>query len=258
MPSNYAHHRFGNLAVSGLPEPFRLPVSRFRRLYDVGQHGPDLFFNYNIFFHTPIGDLGNSLHSQTGKVFFTRVCKRYRQDPSEAGLAYLCGLLGHYCLDSVCHPFVHAHTDEGPLGHVQLETEFDRFLMELDGHLPPHRQDFSGHMKLSMAECLTAAPFFPPCSARNIWQASHNMALHTHLLSTANHRLAEAVLRMAGEEIAQQLMPTQADLSCENLDQPLLELYNTALGKYPDMLLQLLAHIRSDAPLGDDFAADFG
>ena len=258
MPSNYAHYRFGILALPDLPKEVQKPVSRFRRLYDVGQHGPDLFFNYNIFFHTPIGDLGSSLHAQTGQVFFTRVCKRVRQDPSEAALAYLTGLAGHYCLDSVCHPFIHAHTDEGPIGHVQLETEFDRFLLEKDNHLPPHTQDFSRHMKLSRAECMTAAPFFPPCKWGNIWQATHNMALHTHLLSSVSHRLVEKVLTLAGPDIAQQLMPTEADMSCENLDAPLMALYDEALEKYPDLLRQLLAHLYESAPLGQDFQRDFG
>ena len=258
MPSNYAHYRFSLLALPELPKEVQKPVSHFRRLYEVGHHGPDLFFNYNIFFHTPIGDLGSSLHRQTGRVFFTRVCKRVRQDPSEAAIAYLTGLAGHYCLDSHCHPFIHAHTDEGPIGHVQLETEFDRFLMELDGKLPPHKQDFSRHMKLSRAECLTAAPFFPPCTGRQLWQASHNMALHTHLLATVNHTLVEKALSLAGPSIAQQLMPTEADMCCENLDAPLLALYDEALAKYPDLLRQLLEHLNSDAPLGADFDRDFG
>ena len=258
MPSNYAHYRFGNQALARLPEEFRLPVSRFRRLYDVGQHGPDVFFNYNIFFHTPVGDLGSSLHRQTGRVFFTRVCKRMRQEPSEAAMAYLCGLLGHYCLDSHCHPFIHAHTDEGPIGHVQLETEFDRFLLEQDHLLPPHRQDFSAHMKLSRGEAMTAARFFPPCTGMQLWQATHNMALHTHLLSTVNHKLVETVLKAAGENISQQLMPLEADMSCENLDGPLLALYDEALERYPDMLRQLLAHLNQNAPLGEDFSRDFG
>ena len=258
MPSNYAHHRFGNLAASELPEQLRLPVQRFRRLYDVGQHGPDLFFNYNIFFHTPIGNLGTTLHDQSGRVFFTRVCKRVRQDPSEAAIAYLFGLLGHYCLDSICHPFIHEMTDEGEIGHVELETEFDRYLMELDGKTPAHKQDFSRHMKLSRAECLTAAPFFPPCKWLNIWQASHNMALHAHLLATADHRLAEKVLSMAGKDISQQLMPLEENTHCSHLDAHLMELYGQALERYPEMIRQLSDHLEKNAPLGEDFTPTFG
>ena len=258
MPSNYAHYRFSRLAEERLPEAMRKSVQRFHRLYEVGHHGPDLFFNYNIFFHTAVGSLGSSLHRQTGTVFFTRVCKRVRQDPSEAALSYLWGLLGHYCLDSVCHPLVHAETDGGDLGHVEVETEFDRYLMELDGHTPAHTQDFSAHMKLRKGECMTAAVFFPPCKWGHLYQASHNMALHTCLLANAPHELARKVLSAAGEDIAQQLMPLEENSRCAHLDQPLLELFNEALERYPRMLLALQDHLEKGTPLGEDFAPDFG
>ena len=166
--------------------------------------------------------------------------------------------MGHYCLDSLCHPYIHQHTDDGPIGHVQLETEFDRYLMALDGKLPPHTQDFSRHMKLRTGQCVTVAGFFPPCTPRHIHQCTSNMARHTHLLATVNHTLVKNVLRLAGEEIAQQQMPTEPDMCCENLDAPLMELYDKALDRYPGMILELLDHLNKNAPLGENFAADFG
>ena len=258
MPSNYAHYRFSRLAEDRLPEPMKKSVRRFHRLYEVGHHGPDLFFHYNVLFHTTVGSLGSTLHRQTGKVFFTRVCKRVRQDPSEAALSYLWGLLGHYCLDSVCHPLIHQHTDEGDIGHVELETEFDRYLMELDGHTPAHTQDFSAHLKLRRGECMTACVFFPPCKWYHLYQASHNMALHAHLLARAPRRLVEKVVGAAGPNNSQQLMPMEENTHCSQLDGPLLALFDEALEKYPAMLLELQEHLEKGTPLGEDFAPDFG
>ena len=56
---------------------------------------------------------------------------------SDAARDYLFGLLGHYCLDSVCHPFVNRLVQSGEAKHVPLESEFERFLLELDGKTSP-------------------------------------------------------------------------------------------------------------------------
>ena len=103
MPANYAHYRFGKQLLSGMCPNDRRSIQRFRRLYDMGLHGPDIFFYYNPLIKTATGQLGGVFHAQSGQEFFARVCA---QAGSEAGRVYLLGLLGHYCLDSVCHPYV--------------------------------------------------------------------------------------------------------------------------------------------------------
>lgn len=47
MPANYAHYRFGKQLLSGMCPNDRRSIQRFRRLYDMGLHGPDIFFYYN-------------------------------------------------------------------------------------------------------------------------------------------------------------------------------------------------------------------
>ena len=103
MPANYAHYRFGKQLLSGMCPNDRRSIQRFRRLYDMGLHGPDIFFYYNPLIKTATGQLGGVFHAQSGQEFFARVCA---QAGSEAGRVYLLGLLGHYCLDSLCHPYV--------------------------------------------------------------------------------------------------------------------------------------------------------
>ena len=46
MPSNYAHYRFAAHMLPLLPGDVRRPVQRYRRLYDIGLHGPDIFYYY--------------------------------------------------------------------------------------------------------------------------------------------------------------------------------------------------------------------
>ncbi len=43
MPSTYAHYRMGAALLPMLPADVRRVIQRFRRLFDVGLHGPDIF-----------------------------------------------------------------------------------------------------------------------------------------------------------------------------------------------------------------------
>ena len=92
MPANYAHYRFGKLALPKLPAEARQCIGRFRRLYDIGLHGPDIFFYYNPAIDTAVGQLGHSYHTHSGQLFFSAACTKA---DSEAAKAYLLGVLGH-------------------------------------------------------------------------------------------------------------------------------------------------------------------
>ena len=105
MPANYAHYRFGIQALEQLSPDLKRPIQRFRRMYDVGLHGPDLFFYYNPLMQNSLAALARRTHALAGREFFTQACEILKKNPSEAGQAYLYGLLCHYCLDSALHPW---------------------------------------------------------------------------------------------------------------------------------------------------------
>lgn len=261
MPSHYAHYRFGTQILPGLPADIRRPVQRFRRLFDVGLHGPDLFFYYNILMNTPVGNLGKKFHAQSGIDFFTMVCRRHRLEPTEAGQAYLYGLLAHYCLDSTCHPFINSIAEEGKIGHVELETEFDRFLLTQDGKTPAHTFDCSRHMKLTKGECVTVSGFFPPSTPANIHQSVSNMAGLVKWLASPNgpgRTALNAAVSITGDKFKEYVMGPLPNSNCAHLDEELMGLYNRALEKYPAMVEELTAHLTYNASLGEDFTASFG
>ena len=136
MPSAYAHLRFGWEVLSAIPAPYRAAAKNLTQLYNVGTQGPDPLFYYNPLVENPVDKQGHHCHAMTGKAFFEAALVRYRAAPSEGAAAYLFGVLAHYCLDSHCHPLINASTEEADLDHMELETEFDRFLLQKDGKLP--------------------------------------------------------------------------------------------------------------------------
>lgn len=261
MPSHYAHYRFGAALIGTLPPEVRRRVQRFRQLYDVGLHGPDLFFYHNILFKDSGAVLARQMHQQTGAECFTRVCKHLRLQPSEGGYAYLCGLLAHYCLDSLCHPYVNAVSADGTIGHTELETEFDCFLLTRDGKRPAHTFDCSHHMRLTPGECVTVSEFYPGSTPGMVRRSIRTMAGTVKFLAAPTgfrRNMMHQIVGLAGDKFSQFVMPRSPNPNCSHLDGDLLALYHQALEKYPQLLEQIQNHMTCNAPLGEDFNAIFG
>ena len=257
MPSHYAHYRFGAWAISQLPPEIRRVVRQFRSLYDVGLHGPDIFFYHNILFRDNIVALGSRFHSQTGEEFFTRICKHLRLEPNEAAMAYLYGVLTHYCLDSTVHLFVYEQISDGKIGHVELETEFDRFLLQTDGHRQPNTFDCSPHIRLTRGETATVSEFYPGSSPVSVAVSVHGMASAVKWLAMPNGNLRRTVENAAGNRLRQHFMGRKPNKNCAHLDQAMLEAYEQAMEKFPAMVSALQAHMAHNAPLGELFDSTF-
>lgn len=254
MPGNYAHYRFGKTAFSLLPPQAQQEVSRFRRLYDMGLHGPDIFFYHHPLTSGKPGAPGKVFHRMSGLDFFPGSCAAAK---TEAHRAYLYGLLTHYCLDSVAHPYVRSQAEAGTARHVEMEVEFDRYLMALDGIPSPHTYDQTGHMKLTREECIAVADFYGT-TAGVIRQAAGSMVTASRLLTLKWRRAMKLVLSLAPEAVSDQQMYAEPNPRCETLTPALLECYERALRLYPSLLEQLLRHLETGEPLGEDFRPDFG
>lgn len=261
MPSGYAHYRFGTQLLPNMPGDVRRTIQRFRGLFEIGLHGPDIFYYSSPLLRSNAGFLGIKFHEQTGKEFFGRVCRMLRLERPEAGIAYLYGILCHYCLDSVCHPFVIRQAAQGKATHVEIETEFDRFLLEADGKIPPCAQDITPHIKLTPGECETVARFYPPANSRNVQNSIRAMAFFLRLLTAPEgpkRKVLETSMNLAGKELKGMLMTVKPNPNCEDLNQLLMELYAQAESVFPEMLSQLQAHMTYGAPFEEAFSAPFG
>lgn len=258
MPLFYAHDRFGTALLEKIPGEIRRSCTRFPQLFRVGLQGPDIFFFYNPLFRTAIGTLGHTAHSQSGQEFFTQAA---RAADTEAAQVYLYGLLAHYCLDSLCHPYVDAQTADGKIGHVEMESEFERFLLALDGIPSPETHPRHKTLKLTRGECVTAADFFPPAKPGHIYGAVKNAAWCIKMVCRPHgvmRRIVSGVIRNTADNVRHQMVPTRAEPKFRVSNGRLLELYGEALERYPVLLAQLTAHLRDGTPLGAEFDPIFG
>ncbi len=255
MPASYAHYRFGKLLLPNLPPDVRQTVQRFRRMYDMGLQGPDFFFYYNPLLSTAVGALGPAFHRQTGQEFFPVACKAAT---SEAAKAYLYGLLGHYCLDSLCHPLIHRLEQIDEARHVQLESELERFLLVLDGEQSPQTFHVCKFLKLTRGECMTVAEFYPSATGGQVSRSIHFMALFLKFLAHPNRVRQEKLLQKAAPALCDYLIPEEETPDLVPYVRELHDLYGQAMENYPRLLSQLLNHLQTGAPFGEGFAPDFG
>lgn len=261
MPSVYAHYRFGVQILPRLPADVRGPILRHRELFDLGLQGPDFFFYYRPSVKNPIRKLAHRYHRQSGIDFFTQACTALPGGANEETLAYLYGLLGHYCLDSACHPFIQQQTENGSISHNALESEFERFLLALDGVKKPHAHPRSRLIRLNKDSSAAVAAVYPGATAEQVIEAVSSMR-HCIWLMTGSNPLYRAavnrVLRFLGRDHTGLVVPAAPDSQYSPLNDPLLELFDSALDRYPELLEQLRDHITFNEPLGEIFVPDFG
>lgn len=255
MPASYAHYRFGKQLLPELPPDVRQCVQRFRRMYDMGLQGPDFFFYYNPFMTTSTGELGKFFHRQSGQVFFPVACKAA---VSDAARAYLYGLLAHYCLDSVCHPFVNRLVEIEEAEHVPLESGFERFLLVLDKEPSPETFDMSKYFKLTRGECMSVAAFYPGSTGGKVSRSIRFMALFTRFLAQPNKTRQMQLLQKFKPGFLDYKIPSVENSELALYIRELHDLYRQALTKYPQLLAQVTQHLKTGADFGEDFAADFG
>ena len=261
MPSVYAHYRFGTALLPSLPADVRKTIQRFRGLYEMGLHGPDIFYYSSPVIHTGADYLGIKFHEQSGREFFTRVCRAVRLERSEGALSYLYGLLTQYWLDSRCHEVIRQLAEAEDLRHMELETEFERYLLEKDGKVPAYAQDLSPHITLTEGECATVSRFYPPATASAVGRSVKNMAFYTRLLAAPDgvgRTVLEKGIRAMPREIQGMLMSKTPNAACAIHCDKLMESYQAAVEEFPVYLEQLREHMTYSAPFGAEFDKQFG
>lgn len=258
MPGSYAHYRLGAQLLPQMAPEVRRIIRRHRRLYDAGLYGPDIFFYHSIHYKDDVVATASQLHRLSGKTLFTRIAKHLRLAPSEPALAYLYGLLVHYCLDSHCHPLIQAISAAGEIGHVQLETEFDRYLLVMDGKTPPSTHFSCSELHLTGKECQVVAGIYGNITAKQVRCSIRTMANVARLLAFPRGGFRGTVKKALPGKFSQYLMFDTPDPLCAHLDETLMALYESAAGDFPELERQITAYLTCGVPLGSEFAPTFG
>lgn len=138
MPTTYAHDLFGKRVYQKLDGDIQEIIRRHRAAYIAGLHGPDILFYVRPFHKNRLNQMGQRLHHEEAAGFFERGKELCRATEDEGALVYLLGFVCHFMLDSTCHPYISEYMEKTGARHDEIETEFDRAMMEATGKNPFH------------------------------------------------------------------------------------------------------------------------
>ncbi len=147
MPGFAAHYLFGISTIKRVNDrDFHAFLKKHHTAYGLGLQGPDLFFYYlpGLRFSPNPGSIA---HKYKTNAFFSAMLESLRlcadKDDYETTLCYILGFLGHYTLDTVCHPYIYDKTNykkdsAAYFGkHVYLETDIDAKMLWRFKHMLP-------------------------------------------------------------------------------------------------------------------------
>lgn len=261
MPNYYAHLKFGDKVLGGLPAPLAQAIDREREAFDLGCLGPDPLFFYQPIRPNAVRREGVRMHRNSALPAVERLRQAIEaQVPMSVG--YGAGFLCHLALDSACHGYVDERSAEGPISHMAMEGEFDRMLMAGDGldagsqaHLPvpPHK----GSQVWDAAAC--AYVHASPRQVRRAYKAMNfYLDFFARSCGTRRGRVIGAVSRMlpiqSAKDVALKETPHPASLeSSAHLDR----LLEGAVDETTRQIDAFFQAIREEAPVPAWFDRDF-
>ena len=222
MPATYAHYVFGKKVYKKLSKGEKEIICEAKDAFLLGLHGPDLLFYYYPLVRNRINRQGYQMHKEIAADFFEKGKMLYEQEKSLVLRAYLYGFLCHYILDSECHPYISFYMEENDCGHLELETEFDRYLMELDGYDPLEYVPIQ-HLISRRNTREQIARMFDDVTEMQI-DVAIRMFRHTIRALVCKNPVKRAVLKTASRVTGQDkkagglLMDGQVNLVCEDSD----------------------------------------
>lgn len=263
MPAAYAHYRFGKEVIDCLPFVYRKPIEKYRELFDIGLHGPDILFYYKSLSSNSINQTGYALHEKPAAEFFEQAAGVYKTSENpEALRAYLYGFICHFALDSVCHPYIEKMLHECGLSHSELETELERYFM-LKDNLNPMEYIPIQHIHATDEAGNVIAPCFPPLTSNDIKASLKGMILSHRLLHApgkGKRTLLYTALKLTGNYTSMQglIMKPEANEACVNYCVLLNNLYTEAVTVAASLIQQYANVLDRGNPLSSRFSLTFG
>lgn len=191
MPGFITHYLFGRDSYKKLPSgALKDNILKNHAAYTLGQQGPDLFFYFFPSYCIHGNNIGAISHCNETNAFFRGLllsCHRFRGRDLQIAIAYLTGFIGHYTLDTNCHPYVYARTGfvkrtgDYFSRHAYLETDIDKKLL----YRKLHRKPVNFHC----ANTIAVTPRQSRVIARMLYDACHyafpKLVFHTYMMRAA-------------------------------------------------------------------------
>lgn len=145
-------------------------IRSYPAIYALGEQGPDIFF-YNPVSYVHRRNIGMRMHHESTLPFISHLIDTTGSIKSavlrDEAISYTAGFIGHYTLDTICHPYVHFRAckdihDKGNMGfhnHMLLEADLDCALLAHFLKLKPSEFHPSKTIELHRSDSLFLSAF---------------------------------------------------------------------------------------------------
>lgn len=262
MPTTYAHYRLGNEVAKRLPSSAKETVLANRGLFDIGVHGPDIFFYHNPIIKSDIVCMGEQMHHESGGKFFKRAAAVVRKnDNKEAHKAYLYGFLCHFAMDVTCHGYIGEMIEKTGIGHFEIEAEYDRELLQKDGYEAVSKC-LTGHLHATNEHAAVIADFWKEVSVKQTKQTLKRMIFFLNVLRAPSHvkrGFLFGLMKLAGfyEPLHGLVINYKENPACKESTKWLMEHFDTAVELAVELITEYEGYLQSGGSLSDTFSYDF-
>lgn len=200
MPAGYAHYIFGQKVLEKLDYEYRELINRNIDLYNIGVHGPDILFYYNVYKPNRVNKLGSYLHHNPAYNFIRNSKEVINNSKDkEASIAYMYGFITHFTLDHACHPYIREMQEKLSMTHSEIESELDRRLL-VDRGLNPLTTSLTTHIHNNKYVSTIIAPFYD-LDSKDINKTLHDLLFCLGWIKAPSHlkrNIVYAFLKLAG------------------------------------------------------------
>lgn len=262
MPETYAHYAFGREVLKKVDFSLKEIILRNIDLYNIGLHGPDIFFYYKPFSKNKISDLGHEQHSQISSFFFNKARNTINQSENkEAAISYISGFICHFMLDSKCHPYINRLVNN-LVSHSDVETEFDRALMSID-NLEAFSFKPIKHITVKEEYTKIISLFYEDVDSGNIFESLNTMKFILSMLVDLRHTkwILKKTNYKQNKDLSYKLglvMSKQPIKDCILSTEKLIEMYHEEIEPAAFIINEYFENLSSNLELNVRFNQRFG
>ena len=257
MPATYAHWAFGRECIEKMPKNLQTIIHDNRDIYNLGVHGPDIFFYYLT--KSKVVKYGYSLHNVPMEEFFKKAKQAFESHEEKAEmLAYLMGFLTHFVLDSSTHGYIERKIEESNVTHNTIEAQWERHMMLMD-YRTPNLIDRSEALKPNK-KISKVISYFHPFNEKVVYKSCKWQRFCLKLLSAITpfkqNFMQNLAKKIGMESYADLYIGFEEAEECRDSNLRLDKLAINALKLYPKLMKNLLNYLNGQEGLDKYFNHD--
>ena len=254
MPTTYAHYRFGCDVKGQLKEKEAKIINDNIEAFDMGVYGPDILFYYRPLIKTKTRMLGSKHHHQAFEIILKHAAEQIKNlENPEKYMAYMYGFICHFALDAYCHGYINYTKKQTGLGHNLMEAEFDRMLMEMDGHNPLKFKP-TAHMKPSRELAAVIGKVYIDVDEKTAYRSTKTIKAFSNIIAAPtifSRALVYTALFLSGNLSGKggMVIRHKKNAACDETNKEIYRLYQKAEKLAVMLIGEFEANVFAERPL---------